>query len=520
MEQSSPLLASTDAPPHRFQLDEIEGQVAGVFEVDHEGGRIGHRPGRGMLAEARRRAQAQGAVRSHSRTASVPSAHRQHTRPDASIECEVGSFKAEDSERIHSDLEQVQPDDDRGGFAIEDEDEDEDKQQHSPRCAVAQRYRRTLGSTAPSHAYSTSIPDSPPAVSSYGTIEENPDQGHTPRRGDDTCSSRLNRATWWGGLFPVLIVFGLVGLVWYTYLFDYTIPMIQHGHWFLSTLLLLSFHLLVLLMLASYVACIAGDPGRIPQWFIELDMEERERLCFNRYDGGVLIERSEEGELRTCWKCHKLKPDRCHHCSICDRCVLKMDHHCPWVNNCVGWGNYKFFLLFLLWLSMSCVFTALTLIPRMTEIHFSDMSGGDIRTIASLVVATLFGLSMGSFAFLHFQLVFRNLTTLEEMERKQNTPSYVNPFDVGDRANFRQVFGVHWYLWLLPIASSTGNGVFWPLNPDYAVQDVPSPRLPAAGSATPPRSRAPPAHTAVVLQSDSVDSIDSDLSLDDELSDE
>jgi palmitoyltransferase len=26
--------------------------------------------------------------------------------------------------------------------------------------------------------------------------------------------------------------------------------------------------------------------------------------------------------------CHVFKPDRCHHCSICNRCVLNMDHHC------------------------------------------------------------------------------------------------------------------------------------------------------------------------------------------------
>lgn len=39
-------------------------------------------------------------------------------------------------------------------------------------------------------------------------------------------------------------------------------------------------------------------------------------------------------KLKICPKCDRVKPDRAHHCSVCRRCVLKMDHHCPWVNNC------------------------------------------------------------------------------------------------------------------------------------------------------------------------------------------
>jgi palmitoyltransferase len=96
------------------------------------------------------------------------------------------------------------------------------------------------------------------------------------------------------------------------------------------------------LALWSYLLCVFCDPGRVPPGW-EPDPESGA--------AAVQVKRRGGGGPRHCSKCAAPKPPRAHHCRRCGRCVTRMDHHCVWVNGCIGHGNYRAFLLLLLYLT-------------------------------------------------------------------------------------------------------------------------------------------------------------------------
>eukprot|EP00930_Biecheleria_cincta_P054963 TRINITY_DN41335_c0_g1_i1.p1 TRINITY_DN41335_c0_g1~~TRINITY_DN41335_c0_g1_i1.p1 ORF type:complete len:407 (-),score=49.01 TRINITY_DN41335_c0_g1_i1:39-1259(-) len=74
-----------------------------------------------------------------------------------------------------------------------------------------------------------------------------------------------------------------------------------------------------------------------------------------------------------CQKCAHWKPPRSHHCSMCNRCVLRMDHHCPFTGTCIGMRNHGHFILFYF-------FAAIGLLYSLIQCGLSLMSNSGLSS--------------------------------------------------------------------------------------------------------------------------------------------
>ncbi|MES1910924.1 MAG: hypothetical protein MHM6MM_003442 [Cercozoa sp. M6MM] len=189
------------------------------------------------------------------------------------------------------------------------------------------------------------------------------------------------------------------------------------------------------------------------------------------------------GGVRHCHKCQKPKPWRSHHCSICGKCVLRMDHHCPWMGRCVGYRNHGYFLLFLIYLWLGCALFAATTMPVLlrskhdTTWRWRNLLDPPSHVTAlqhfALTMCFTIGVVMLMFAGWHCYLAARNLTTIDYMIQsdpefvwRERALGFVNPFDLGVRENWAQLFRTRsLWKWLLPRVHrfQPGAGLVFPV---------------------------------------------------------
>ncbi|XP_022094536.1 palmitoyltransferase ZDHHC3-like [Acanthaster planci] len=195
----------------------------------------------------------------------------------------------------------------------------------------------------------------------------------------------------------------------------------------------------------SHVRAMMTDPGAVP-----LGNATREHINNMGLTVGQVVYR--------CPKCISIKPERAHHCSICRRCIKKMDHHCPWVNNCVGESNQKYFVLFTLYIMLMSLHAIIMVLfhcfwcvrsqwgPEC--LYFSSPA-----TVVLIMILTFEALLFSLFTAIMFGTQIHSICTdetgIEQLKREK--PTWVKKTRC---ASMKSVFGQRMSLaWLSPFAS-------------------------------------------------------------------
>ncbi|XP_019567873.2 palmitoyltransferase ZDHHC3 [Rhinolophus sinicus] len=179
------------------------------------------------------------------------------------------------------------------------------------------------------------------------------------------------------------------------------------------------FLLLAFLALAAHARTMLTDPGSVP----------------------VDTEPSTPGGPR-CPLCGAVQLARAQHCLVCGRCIRRLHHHCPWVNNCVGEDNQKYFLLFSLYTALAGLHVLLLLcVPALRSYARGEWDVHGIPTPPSslvfLFLVALKGFFLGSVTFaIQMHAICIDRTTIEQQQRERGRPGPGSAW-----MNWKAVFG-------------------------------------------------------------------------------
>lgn len=81
-------------------------------------------------------------------------------------------------------------------------------------------------------------------------------------------------------------------------------------------------------------------------------MSKDQRAALESTDAG----QKDSSAKNWCPVCRVARPPRAGHCRICGVCVLRLDHHCVWINSCVGQANHLSFLLTLIFFLLTSLY--------------------------------------------------------------------------------------------------------------------------------------------------------------------
>ena len=158
-------------------------------------------------------------------------------------------------------------------------------------------------------------------------------------------------------------------------------------------------------------------------------------------------------KLTRCRSCYVARPVNVHHCGICHGCILEMDHHCPWVNNCIGLFNKKYFILYNFYAILSVIYSFIIFFYYVLNKHL-DLLINNTSYIISGIIFVIVEIIYAIFAF---------ILLYEQYDNIKNNCTLIdyNNGILMEKSTFKQqliiIFGDNSYLkWFLPFYSG-GN---------------------------------------------------------------
>ncbi|KAF8910477.1 DHHC palmitoyltransferase-domain-containing protein [Gymnopilus junonius] len=156
-----------------------------------------------------------------------------------------------------------------------------------------------------------------------------------------------------------------------------------------------------------------------------------------------------------CLKCKITRPERAHHCRICNKCVLKYDHHCPvsWINQCVGLHNERHFVMFMAYLVLSSFCFCATGYERFFRslgVNYQwEHNVPEVMFAMIFILSAVIWFAVGIMLSYHLYGVSRGETSVEAQDHeeyrkkaKERNENFVNSYDLGRKKNFAFFFNV------------------------------------------------------------------------------
>ena len=190
--------------------------------------------------------------------------------------------------------------------------------------------------------------------------------------------------------------------------------------------IIISFIFYIFELINMILGC-CTDPGVLPRHPKDLYYLTNRPLLRQVINGHKII-------VPFCYTCSMFRPPRTSHCSVCDNCVERFDHHCLWLGTCIGKRNYKYFYWFISSLFINQIFQIFSaiyyIVNQAKKIKNKEKNSLFIVIAYSGIVfynILFIACFLGKLLLIHTTLVFKNFTFYEMVKKKLEIyPS--NPF--------------------------------------------------------------------------------------------